>query len=72
MPKRLLDILHFLSETWYTKYGVAKLDLLVDNIELWDPTQNEESSGRRGLESVCVIARSNEIVSFGIYPMLHV
>jgi hypothetical protein len=44
MPKRHLDILHFSSETWYTKYGVDILGLLVDNIELWDPTQNEEAS----------------------------
>ena len=38
MPKRHLDI----------------LGILVNNIELWDPTQNEEASGRRGLESVTV------------------
>ena len=44
------------------------LGLLVDNIELWDPTQNEEASGI----SDCVIARSNEIVLFRIYPMLPV
>ena len=54
MPKRQLDILHLSSETLYTKYGVDILGLLVDNIELWDPTQNEEASGRRGLESVTV------------------
>ena len=54
MPKRQLDILHLSPETLYTKYGVDILGLLVDNIELWDPTQNEKASGRRGLESVTI------------------
>ena len=52
MPKRQLDILHLSSKTLYTKYGVDILGLLVNNIELWDPTQNEKVSGRRGLELV--------------------
>ena len=54
MPKRQLDILHLSSKTLYTKYSVDILGLLVDNIELWDSTQNEKASGRRGLESVTI------------------
>ena len=54
MPKRQLDILHLSPETLYTKYGVDILGLLVDNIELWNPTQNQKASGRRGLESVAI------------------
>ena len=44
-------ILQFSSETCYTKYGMVKLfaeDILslpIDNIEPWDPTQDEEASG---------------------------
>jgi S-adenosylmethionine synthetase len=47
-------ILHFSSETCYTKYGMVKLfaeDILglpIDNIEAWDPTQDEEASGGSG------------------------
>ena len=55
MPKRQLDILHLSSETLYTKYGVDILSLLVNNIKLWDPTQNEKASGRRGLELVTIL-----------------
>ena len=39
-----------LGDMVYTKYGVGILGLLIDNIELWDPTQNEEVSRRHGLE----------------------
>ena len=47
-------ILHFSSETCYTKYGMIKLfaeDILglpIDKIEPWDPTQDEEASGGSG------------------------
>ena len=62
MPKRQLDILHLSSKTLYTKYGVDILGLLVNNIKLWDPTQNEKASGRRGLElvTIYIIARSKK------------
>jgi len=47
-------ILHFSSETCYTKYGMVKLfaeDILglpIDNIEPWDPTRDEDASSGSG------------------------
>jgi len=47
-------ILHFTSETCYTKYGMVKLfaeDILglpIDKIEPWDPTQDEQEASSGG------------------------